>query len=84
LVAGEELRGRGGRAKPELRLRRELDHPPPLKEGVVPDPLALLSLPSVPQASPKWVLRRRPRKFGSRRGAEREREQSQAGANAGD
>ena len=33
----------------------------------------LCFLPSAPQGSPKWVLRRRPRKFGGRR-AERERE----------
>jgi hypothetical protein len=37
--------------------------------------LCLLSfLPSAPQASPQWVLRRRPRKFGGRRRAERESE----------
>ena len=43
-------------------------------------------LPSAPQASPKrpGVLCRRPRKFGGRRRAERGREQSQAGAKAGD
>ena len=46
----------------------------------------LCFLPSAPQASPKrpGVLRRRPRKFGGRRRAERGREQSQAGAKAED
>jgi hypothetical protein len=52
----------------------------------VPDLLALLSAFCAAGRSPKWVLRRRPRKFGGRQAERerREREQSQAGTKAED
>ena len=67
LVADEPTRSREGeressRAKPELRLRTR-SPPPPLKEGVVPDLLALLSafcaagqpkVGAAPQAEKIW------------------------------
>jgi hypothetical protein len=60
VVADEELRERErereSRAKPELGLGTR--SPPPPKEGVVPDPLALLSAFCVagqrPAQNPKW------------------------------
>jgi hypothetical protein len=60
--------------------------PPPPPEGGGSPRSASCFLPSAPQASPKrpGVLRRRPQKIGGRRRAEREREQSQAGAEAED
>jgi hypothetical protein len=63
LVADEELRGRESRAKLELRLRTRSTPHPPLKEGVVPDLLSLLSafcaagqpkMGAAPQAQKCW------------------------------
>ena len=70
LVADDELRGRGREREQSQAGAKAEDQitPPPLKEEARgQSPICLLCfLPSAPQGSPKWVLRRRPRKIGGR------------------